>query len=60
MRNNRHHRRERRTAALEKLHAPYAVRMEISPQAVDLARITQMLVRRNNPKGTDDTPRDNP
>lgn len=49
---------ERRVAALEKLHKPCEVRMEISPKAVDLGFIHQILGSQSNPPKTDDTPRD--
>ena len=46
---------ERRVAALEKLHEPCEVRMEISPKAVDVAGISQFLRLPKNPPKTDDT-----
>lgn len=46
---------ERRVAALEKLHEPCEVRMEISPKAVDLGFIHQILGSQSNPPKTDDT-----
>lgn len=46
---------ERRVAALEKLHKPCEVRMEISPKAVDLGFIHQILGSQSNPPKTDDT-----
>jgi hypothetical protein len=49
---------ERRVAALEKLHEPCKVRIEISPKAVDLGFIHQILGSQRNPPKTDDTPRD--
>ena len=49
---------ERRVAALEKLHEPYEVRVEISPKAVDLGFIHQILGSQSDPPKTDDTPRD--
>ena len=46
---------ERRVAALEKLHEPCEVRIEISPKAVDVAGISQLLRLPENPPKTDDT-----
>lgn len=40
---------ERRVAALEKLHEPFEVRMEISPKAVDVTGISQFLRLPENP-----------
>ena len=48
-------RRLERRVALEKLHKPCEVRMEISPKAVDLTGISQFLRLPENPPKTDDT-----
>lgn len=51
---------ERRIAALEKCQAPYAVRLDISPEAVDWRAVNQILGRQSNLPETDDTPQGSP
>lgn len=46
---------ERRVAALEKLHEPCEVRIDISPKAVDVEGIMKILRLPANPPKTDDT-----
>lgn len=52
------HRLRRRVTVLERRTKPYEVRVEVSPKAVDLKAIQQLIGRRNNPPKTDDMPRD--
>lgn len=52
------HRLRRRVAALERRTKPYEVRVEVSPEAVNLKAINQLIGRRNNPSKTDDMQRD--
>ena len=43
------HRLRRRVAALERRTKPYEVHVEVSPEAVNLKAINQLIGRRNNP-----------
>lgn len=52
------HRLRRRVAALERRTKPYEVHVEVSPEAVNLKAINQLIGRRNNPLKTDDMQRD--
>ena len=54
------HRLRRRVTVLERRTKPYEVRVEVSPEAVNLKAINQLIGRRNNPSKTDDMQRDTP